>query len=98
MSDWIVIQPSLNKITDQLQPIVDGVSGLLEILIQTLNLAETTLNIIKAFTTGILDPLIPLLKAVIKQIQNILSDLRQLGFIFMGIGIYWTVKIITQML
>jgi len=84
MSDWIVIQPSLNKITDQLQPIVDGVSGLLEILIQTLNLAETTLNIIKAFTTGILDPLIPLLKAVIKQIQNILSDLRQLGFYFHG--------------
>lgn len=84
MSDWIVVQPSLDNITDALEPIVGGVSSVLEILIQTLNIAETTLNIIKAFTVGLLEPIVPLLKALIKEIQQTLSDLRNLGFYFHG--------------
>lgn len=58
------------------------VDTLAKFLIASLELANVTLDVIKAFLIGISDPISALIKALIKEIEKILNDLRQLGLYF----------------
>lgn len=83
-SDWIVVQPSLEPLTEKIEPILTPVISVIDATIQILNLTQSILNIIKAFLIGVLDPLRPLVEAIIAEIQALISDLRQAGFYLHG--------------
>lgn len=58
------------------------VDTIAQFLIASLELANVMLDVIKAFLIGINDPITALIKALIKEIEKILKDLRQLGLYF----------------
>lgn len=83
-SDWIVVQPSLKPLTDKIEPVLNPVLSVIDATITVLNIAQKILNIIKAFLIGILDPLRPIVEAIIAEIRALINDLRQLGFYIHG--------------
>jgi len=83
-SDWVVVQPSLKPLTDKIEPILAPVLSVIDLTIQILNITQSILNIIKAFLIGVLDPLRPIVEAIIAEIQALISDLRQAGFYLHG--------------
>lgn len=58
------------------------VDTIAQFLIASLELANVMLDVIKAFLIGVNDPITALIKALIKEIEKILKDLRQLGLYF----------------
>lgn len=83
-SDWIIVQPSLQTLTDKIQPILDPVLSVIDVMIKVLNVTQSILNIIKAFLIGVLNPLRPIVEAIIAEISALITDLRQLGFYIHG--------------
>lgn len=84
MAQWNTFQPDLSSINNLIEPITQGISSVLQILIKTLNIASTTLKIIRAFAIGVLDPIVPLLKLVIKELKQYIDDFRNLGLYLHG--------------
>lgn len=80
MSTWLTVQPSLDPILAPVNAVIAMIDSVLSALIAILNIIQTILNIIKAFLAGLLDPLRAIIEAIIKEIRNIINDLRQMGF------------------
>jgi len=83
-SDWIVVQPSLKPITDKIEPLLNPVISVIDVTIKILTVAQTILNIVKSFLIGVLDPLRPIVEAIIAEIRALINDLRQIGFYIHG--------------
>ena len=58
------------------------VDTIAQFLVASLELANVMLDVIKAFLVGVNDPITALIKALIKEIEKILKDLRQMGLYF----------------
>lgn len=82
--EWVTVQPSLEPLLEPIYPIIESVDSILEAVITILNIVQSILNVIKAFLIGFLDPLRATVEAIIAEIRNIISDLRQLGVYMTG--------------
>ncbi|MEL7341752.1 MAG: hypothetical protein AAGM67_14825, partial [Bacteroidota bacterium] len=69
---------------DQVANLGQTVSGGLSVVNTGLSLSLTILDTLKSFTVGYLDPLQTLLQAVIREVDQIVSDLDQIGLYATG--------------
>lgn len=76
MSNWVTVQPGL---PDRFASVADTINSVVQALLVTLNLALAILNVIKAFSVGLLDPLAAILERIIDEIEGFLNDIRDMG-------------------
>lgn len=76
MANWVTAQPGL---PDRFTNVATTINSVVQALLVTLNLALAILNIIKAFSVGLLDPLTELLERVVDEIEGFLNDIRDMG-------------------
>lgn len=72
------------KLPDSIQSLVDQVNSVIEIIQVLLDIALSGLRIAKAFLAGLLDPIKALLDALIKLLEDIINDIRSIGFYMTG--------------
>jgi hypothetical protein len=72
------------EIPDVFQNILNVAEPTITFLTNTLNVAVTTLNLIKSFASIALDPLQAILEALIADLENLLSDVGNLGIYLAG--------------
>jgi len=77
--DWITVAPSLDPILAPVNAVIAAIDSVLSFLIALLNVVQFILNIVKAFLVGLLNPIRPIIEAIIKEIRQIINDLRQAG-------------------
>ena len=77
--DWITVQPSLDPILEPINAVIEAIDSVLAFLIALLNVVQFVLNIVKAFLIGLLNPIRAIIEAIIAEIRQIISDLRQAG-------------------
>lgn len=82
LGTWFTADIDLTKLLEPIQPVLDTVDGVLELLIDTLNVLQAILDTIKAFIVGLLDPIRALIEAIINEIRAFINDLRNLGAYF----------------
>jgi hypothetical protein len=82
LGTWFTADIDLTKLLEPIQPVLDAVDGLLELLIDVLNVLQAILDTIKAFIVGLLDPIRALVEAIINEIRAFIEDLRNLGAYF----------------
>ncbi len=78
-NNWVVVQPSLERIMKPVMTVIGAVDTVLSFIIAVLNIVQAILSVIKVFLVGLLDPIKPIIEAIIEEIRNIINDLRQLG-------------------
>ena len=85
LGTWFTADIDLTKLLEPIQPVLDTVSGILELLIDALNILQSVLDTIKAFIVGLLDPIRSLVEAIINEIRAFINDLRNLGaYLYLG--------------
>ena len=85
LGTWFTADIDLTKLLEPVQPVFDTVSGVLELLIDALNILQSVLDTIKAFLVGLLDPIRSLVEAIINEIRAFINDLRNLGaYLYLG--------------
>lgn len=85
LGTWFTADIDLTKLLEPIQPVLDTVDGVLELLIDTLNILQSVLETIKAFIVGLLDPIRSLVEAIINEIRAFIEDLRNLGaYLYLG--------------
>jgi hypothetical protein len=77
--DWITVAPSLDPVLGPVNAVIASIDSVLSFLIALLNVVQFILNIVKAFLIGLLNPIRAIIEAIIKEIRQIISDLRQAG-------------------
>ena len=82
LGTWFTADIDLTKLLEPIQPVLDTVDGVLELLIDALNVLQAILDTIKAFIVGLLDPIRALVEAIINEIRAFINDLRNLGAYF----------------
>lgn len=82
LGTWFTADIDLTKLLEPIQPVLDTVDGVLELLIDALNVLQAVLDTIKAFIVGLLDPIRALIEAIINEIRAFINDLRNLGAYF----------------
>lgn len=82
LGTWFTADIDLTKLLEPIQPVLDTVDGVLELLIDALNVLQAILDTIKAFIVGLLDPIRALIEAIINEIRAFINDLRNLGAYF----------------
>jgi len=78
---WTTVQPGLPPV---FADIADSINTFASTLVALLNVALAILNVVKAFMIGFLDPLVPIIEAIIETIESQLQALRQLGIYMAG--------------
>lgn len=82
LGTWVTADIDLTKLLEPIQPVLDAVDGVLETLINALNVLQAILDTIKAFIVGLLDPIRALVEAIVNEIRAFINDLRNLGAYF----------------
>lgn len=77
--NWTTVQPSLEPILKPILAVIETIDSVLAFLIALLNIVQFILNIVKAFLIGLLNPIRAIIEAIIAEIRQIISDLRQAG-------------------
>jgi hypothetical protein len=77
--DWITVAPSLDPVLAPVNAVIASIDSVLSFLIALLNVVQFILNIVKAFLIGLLNPIRAIIEAIIKEVRQIISDLRQAG-------------------
>jgi len=78
---WTTVQPGLPP---QIAEIAESINTFANALVSLLNIGLTILNIVKAFMVGFLDPLTPIIEAIIAEVEGFLNDIRQAGIYIAG--------------
>lgn len=81
MASWTTIGVQLPQTVLDASSILDSLVGA---LLQLFELAQTVLDVVRAFLISLLDPIQALIAALIEQIEALLADLRQLGVYLTG--------------
>lgn len=85
LGTWFPADIDLTKLLEPVQPVFEAADGVLELLIDALNILQAVLDTIKAFVVGLLDPIRSLVEAIINEIRAFIQDLRNLGaYLYMG--------------
>lgn len=85
LGTWFTADIDLTKLLEPVQPVLNTVDGVLELLIDALNILQSVLETIKAFIVGLLDPIRALVEAIINEIRAFINDLRNLGaYLYLG--------------
>lgn len=85
LGTWFTADIDLTKLLEPVQPVLNTVDGVLELLIDALNVLQALLDTIKAFIVGLLDPIRALVEAIINEIRAFINDLRNLGaYLYLG--------------
>lgn len=78
-NDWTTVEVSLDPILEPVNVVIASIDSVLAFLIAILNVVQFILNIVKAFLIGLLNPIRAIIEAIIAEIRQIISDLRQAG-------------------
>ena len=85
LGTWFNADIDLTKLLEPIQPALNALDGVLELLIDALNILQAVLETIKAFIVGLLDPIQALVEAIINEIRAFIQDLRNLGaYLYLG--------------
>lgn len=84
MSEWSTVSLDLDPLLDPIDPILKTIDSVLAMIIAILQIVNAILNVIKAFLLGLLDPIRPIIEAIINEIRNFIHDLRQIGVYITG--------------
>lgn len=80
---WVGFEKT-EPIPIDLSPVIDPLQNFLELLNGILNVTLEILEFVEAFITSLLDPILNLLKLIIKTLKEILLDLDKLGIYWAG--------------
>ena len=84
MSEWTTVSLDLDPLLEPIKPILQTIDSVLAMIIAILNIVNAILNIIKAFLIGLLDPIRPIIEAIIQEVRNFIHDIRQIGVYITG--------------
>lgn len=72
------------QVPDSLQSFQDKINTTAEFLVAVLDIALTALELTKTFLVGYLDPIAALVQAIITEIEDLVTDMRQIGIYITG--------------